>query len=62
YRLFVQKQAGTGAVPLTVSLKLPDGARLESVSVGGKPVKIVDGRLTTDLSTDRVFEVEYRVR
>jgi hypothetical protein len=62
YRLFVQKQAGTGAVPLTVALKLPDGARLESVSVGGKPVKIVDGRLTTDLSTDRVFEVEYRVR
>lgn len=61
YRLYIQKEAGTEATPLSLSLKLPEGARLESLLLDGEPHR---GGLTvsTDLRTDRVIEVTYRLR
>lgn len=57
YRLQVQKQAGTRAVPLAVRLELPPGAVLRGVTLDGKPAGLT---LETDLRTDRVIEVVYR--
>jgi hypothetical protein len=61
YRLYVQKEAGTEATPLTLKLSLPQGARVESVTLDGKKY---EGGLTvsTDLRTDRLVEVTYRLR
>ena len=39
YRLFIQKQPGTGDVPLSLSLSLPDGAKPLSLELDGKPVE-----------------------
>ncbi len=36
YKLYVQKEAGTEATPLTLNLKLPEGAHIESVLLDGK--------------------------
>ena len=60
YRLYVQKEAGTEATPLTLDLKLPEGARVESLLLDGTPYK--GGlKVQTDLRTDRVIEVTYRL-
>jgi hypothetical protein len=61
YRLYVQKEAGTEATPLTLKLSLPQGARVESVTLDGK--KYEGGlNVSTDLRTDRLVEVTYRLR
>jgi hypothetical protein len=61
YRLYVQKEAGTEAVPLTLNLSLPEGARLEALTLDEEPSA---GGLTVkaDLRTDRMIEVTYRLR
>jgi hypothetical protein len=69
YRLFVQKQAGTDKVPLTVTVALPPGA--EVLAIGPSPN---DGngtgvdepepgviRFATRLEKDRSFEIQYRL-
>jgi hypothetical protein len=53
YRLRVQKQPGTDAVPLRVEVTLPPAAELVATISAGLPV------LDTDLRTDRQFEVVY---
>jgi hypothetical protein len=53
YRLQVQKQPGTEAVPLRVEVTLPPGAKLVATTPMGLPA------LETDLRTDRQFEVVY---
>jgi hypothetical protein len=60
YSLYVQKQAGTRAMPLSVRLQLPAGATLERVLLDGRP----QGGLafSTDLRVDRRIEVYYRLR
>jgi hypothetical protein len=60
YRLYVQKEAGTEATPLTLNLKLPEGAHVESVLLDGASY---EGGLAikTDLRTDRTIEVTYRL-
>ena len=60
YRLYVQKEAGTEAVPLNLNLALPEGVHIETFLVDGRPF---EGGLTiaTDLRTDRVIEITYRL-
>jgi hypothetical protein len=69
YRLLVQKQPGTRAVPLRVTLSLPPGSDVQSVSLPGEvhdaatvhqpdPTTVV---METTLERDRVFEVLYRL-
>jgi hypothetical protein len=54
YRLRVQKQPGTGAVPLQVEVILPPDVELVGDVPDGFP------NLHTDLSHNREFEVVYR--
>ena len=60
YRLLVQKQPGTRAIPLRVTVDLPPGsevlsARPAASSVGGGKVEF-----QTDLRVDRQFEISFR--
>jgi hypothetical protein len=60
YSLVVQKQPGTEADPLSVTVQLPPGAQLVSASAGAQ----VNGdRVSwqTDLATDVVLQVQYRL-
>ena len=54
YRLRVQKQPGTKAVPLRVEFTLPPTAELVAARPAGLPV------MDTDLRTDRDFEIVFR--
>lgn len=58
YELYIQKEAGTGAIPLDLKLSLPKGAKLDEVRLDGKRY---EGGLhvKTDLREDRVIEVTY---
>lgn len=60
YDLVVQKEPGTTADPLSVTVKLPPGAQFMSASSGAR----VAGDTVswqTDLQTDVVLQVQYRV-
>jgi hypothetical protein len=57
YRLYLQKQPGTKAIPLRLNVGLPPGAVVHSTTLDGKPVTLP---LHTDLRTDRVIEVQFR--
>jgi hypothetical protein len=68
YRLLVQKQAGTEALPLCITLNLPPGARVETVTTpedGGHVAfqQPEPGVVTfaTTLLKDRFFDVLYHV-
>lgn len=60
YRLTVQKQSGTPAVPLTVVVQLPPGAQV--VEAIPEPAGIQDGAVSFDLSlaTDQQIEIAFR--
>ncbi len=59
YSLFVQKQPGTRAVPLTVTVTLPAGARLCETTLDGRSLGSATV-VSTDLRTDRRIEVRFR--
>ncbi len=59
YRLVVQKQPGTAAVPLAVSVSLRDGGEIRSVSLDGKELGDRTGRVLTDLRQDREIVVRF---
>ncbi len=69
YRLLVQKQAGTDAVPLQVALALPPGSMVQSVSPSpeagpgeeGHPLDSDTVRFDVTLDEDRVFEVWFQL-
>jgi len=63
YRLVIQKQPGTRAIPLRLALQLPDGADLDSVVLDGKSVTTGSGLLEirTVLDADREMVVRYKV-
>ncbi len=69
YRLLVQKQAGTPAIPLRVTLALPPGASVQSVeSSDGAQGSLTVQRpepstvvFDTTLARDHVFEVSFRL-
>lgn len=60
YNLYVQKQPGTGAIPLTFLVELPESAANGTVELDGVAY---DARsaVTTDLRVDRQFRVEFTV-
>lgn len=69
YQLLVQKQAGTSAIPLRVTLTLPPGSEVQSVALPGwahdrptvqrpEPTTLV---FETTLERDRFFEVLFKM-
>jgi hypothetical protein len=60
YRLLVQKQPGTLAIPLNISLSLPAGAALIDPPAGIQR-KLNEWVLTTDLKQDVDLEIVFRV-
>jgi len=60
YRLLVQKQPGTLAVPLRVEVKLPAGSVVVSTSPEARAVNSGSVVFDSDLSQDREFEVTFR--
>ncbi len=55
YRLYVQKQAGSGALPLSLRFELPPAARLEALRLDDAAVRGLS--LKTDLRVDRTIEL-----
>ena len=60
YRLLLQKQSGTDAIPISLQLTLPDGARLHSADLDGTPLGSL-APIETDLAEDRELIVRYRL-
>ena len=60
YRLLVQKQPGTRAVPLTITVEAPPGMEITAGALDGKPLESVAGGIVTDLRQDRELVVRYR--
>ena len=58
YKLHLQKQSGTEAIPVHVTLTLPKGARLDSAELDGAAVESLTG-IETDLAKDRELVVRY---
>jgi len=60
YRLTVQKQSGTPAIPLRVMVDLPPGAQV--VEAVPQPAGVQDGAISFDLSlaTDQQIEIVFR--
>ena len=60
YRLLVQKQAGASAMPLRISLDVPDGASVQSVTLDGERLEGRPLDVQMELDRDREFVVRYR--
>lgn len=60
YRLLVQKQPGTVAVPLRVEVRLPPGASVVSTQPEASAVSHGSVVFESDLREDREFEVTFR--
>ena len=60
YHLYVQKQAGTANDPFTFSMNLPDYLKVESVNGVDEKTTVQNLKISTDLVTDREFEVEVK--
>ncbi len=58
YHLYIQKEAGMRPIPLTYSIKLPDGSDFIEATVDGQQVDNLD-TVTTDLAVDRVIELRF---
>jgi hypothetical protein len=58
YRLYIQKEAGMPAIPLTLRVQLPDGSRLVDASLDGQSLPAAES-IATQLATDRVLEVRF---
>ena len=62
YRLFVQKQPGTLAIPLTITIDPPPGWKLVSTELDGDELEGKPNRIVTDLREDREIVVRYEPR
>ncbi len=60
YRLLIQKQPGAAAHPVTLSIALPEGAKLIRAELDGEELKALD-EIETDLRRDRELVVCYRL-
>jgi len=58
YKLHLQKQSGTEAIPVRIALSLPQGARLNSADLDGAAVESLTD-IETDLAKDRELVVRY---
>jgi hypothetical protein len=61
YRLFLQKQPGTAAVPWHLRIVPPEGARVLSVELDGEARAASDIDLSLDLRRDHEMVVRYRL-
>jgi hypothetical protein len=59
YRLYIQKQPGTRAFPLTVNIALPANVEVVSMTIDGKERNF--GPVETDLREDREIVVTYHL-
>jgi hypothetical protein len=59
YRLLVQKQPGSAAVPFLITVLPPEGARVVSVSLDGRRLEGRTAVVATELSQDRELVVRY---
>ncbi|MEX0799600.1 MAG: DUF4012 domain-containing protein [Dehalococcoidia bacterium] len=59
YRLYVQKQPGSGDTPLAVRLQLPPGERADYVSLNGETLTGKPLYFETELSRDQQLVVRY---
>lgn len=62
YRLLVQKQPGTRAIPLTVTFYPPPGLEIVSIELDGEELAGETSQIVTDLRQDREIVVRYRRR
>jgi len=62
YRLFVQKQPGTRAIPLTITIHPPPGWKIVSTELDGEELEGKPNRIVTDLREDREVVVRYGPR
>jgi len=62
YRLFVQKQPGTRAIPLTITIEPPPGLKTLSVELDGEELEGKPNRIETDLLEDREIVLRYGPR
>jgi hypothetical protein len=62
YRLFVQKQPGTRAIPLTITIHPPPGLMIVSTEFDGEELEGKPNRIVTDLREDREVVVRYGPR
>jgi hypothetical protein len=60
YRLLVQKQPGSVAMPLSIALSVPDGTSLRSVSLDGEELDGAPATVEMSLDRDRELVVVYR--
>ncbi len=60
YRLLVQKQPGTLAIPLRVTVNLPPGSEVLSARPAASSVGDGKVEFQTDLRVDRQFEISFR--
>ncbi|MEX1254307.1 MAG: DUF4012 domain-containing protein [Dehalococcoidia bacterium] len=60
YRMHIQKQSGTGAIPFRLRLTLPRGATLRNAELDGEPIESL-GAIETDLQEDRELVVQYEL-
>lgn len=58
YHLYIQKQPGTEKDPLSFTLNLPEGFKIESINNEEASANQQSTRIDTDLSIDRQFEIE----
>ncbi|MGI8554490.1 MAG: DUF4012 domain-containing protein [Dehalococcoidia bacterium] len=59
YRLVAQKQPGTGAVPLAVTVHPPPGSHIRSSELDGQRLAGAPGHIPTDLRQDRAITVAW---
>ena len=59
YQLKVQKQDGTGAIPIAVRVHLPQGSQIRTVSPGGSVMQSNNLLFNLDLSTDINIRIEF---
>jgi hypothetical protein len=62
YRLFVQKQPGTRAIPLTITVHPPPGLEADSIELDGEELEDKPERIVTDLREDREVVLRYGPR
>lgn len=62
YRLFVQKQPGTRAIPLAVTIHPPPGLKIMSTELEGEELEGRPNQIETDLREDREVVVRYGPR
>ncbi|MGB6837545.1 MAG: DUF4012 domain-containing protein [Dehalococcoidia bacterium] len=60
YRLLVQKQPGTRAIPLTITIHPPAGLKIVSTELDGEELEGKPNRIVTDLQEDREVAVRYQ--